>query len=265
MITTGLRTCCSVAVRSEDGAYHGLLHADDTTSREDILELAAAVGLTEEQATFVVLYCDPKWAVQFAHWQIKHVEDHSRSLVPPSAKEALFVKVTRVQVECEVASHEPPDTSVGGQLTQLAKLWNTLLHEIQPQRFGQLVLNTITEHKETLRLLRVELEALSELGLSLQGDDPLRPATWSKFNDYFQTKYSSMVHQRSMIDIARRCCHPHDYEQACRSRGRVAQLKNIKILLIRTQTVNAVRCFTLSTQPEKEDEVVQRCKKWLRF
>lgn len=264
LVTTGLRTCCAIAVRNEEGTYLSLVHADDTTSKEDMLELVRAVGLTEDTATFVAYTPDPQWREKFAKWQLRRLEDRSSELMLLGTCKGvvLFVSMTRKKVDCEMASHESPDPSLGGHLTQLCILWNVLLHEQRPRRFGQLVINTEKEIEEVCTALYGELETMEGLGLSIEGDDPLKPATWSKFNTYFQTRYGRMGMQ-ALKDVAKGCCHPKDYEKACRARGRVAQLKALKQLLIRTQTVNAGRCFAISRHPEREEEMVKRCKKWL--
>ena len=263
LVTTRLRTSCAIAVKTVEGVYLALVHADDTTTKEDAIALAQLVGLTEEQAVFVVIYLDPVWQIKLTQWRLKNLEDRSGEVSSPQPA-VVCVRVTEREIAYVGSDSEVPDTSPGAQLTSLSILWNVLLHETQPQRFGKIVLNSDTECAAVLQDLKVELERVSELGLRVGEDDPLRPATWDKFNAYFHSKYSSIAH-RAMVGVAQICCHRRDYEQACRARGRVAQIQALKLLLIRTQTVNAVRCYTAASQPDKENEVVQRCKKWLRI
>ena len=263
LVTTRLRTSCALAVRSAEGVYLALVHADDTTTRQDAIELAQLVGLTEEQSVFVVIYLDPVWRIKLTQWRLRNVEDHSGKVV--SLQSAIVtVRVTEREIIHAVSDREMPDTSLGAQLTSLAILLNVLLHETQPQRFGKMVLNSDADCAAVLQDLKVELEGVSELGLKMEKDDPLRPATWDKFNTYFHSKYSS-VPQRTIVGIAQICCHRQDYEQACMKRNSIAQLQALKLLLIRTQTVNAVRCYTAASRPDKENEVEQRCKKWLQI
>ena len=262
LVTTGLRTCCAIAVRNGEGTYLSLVHADDTTSKEDVLELARGVGLTEDTAMFTACSPDPHWKETLTKWQLGRVEDRSSELALLGRRVVLFVSVTRKEINFEMASFDSPDASLGGQLAQLSNLWNVLLHEQRPQRFGRLALNTEEDIEEVLQALQGELEGVKGLELSIRGDDPMKTATWSKFNAYFQSRYGGMGLQ-ALKEIAKGCCHPKDYEQACRARGRVAQLKALKLLLIRTQTMNAARCLVISQQPEREEEMVQRCKKWL--
>ena len=146
----------------------------------------------------MVIYLDPVWQIKLTQWRLK---DHSGEVV--SLQSAIVtVRVTEHEIMHAVSDREMPDTSPGAQLTSLTILWNVLLHETQPQRFGKTVLNN---DEDCAAVLKVELEGVGELGLRMERDDPLRPATWDKFNTYFHSKYSS-VPQRNMVGIAQICC-----------------------------------------------------------